>query len=355
MNKAYLPQMFKTLSLAAAVFVLLINSGCGRDKGKYIPDVSHINADVEIRRFEQDLFAIDTSQFESGLEAVQAAYPEFSAVFFGQILGSTDPRIAPEGHIPYVKGFVTFEGIQKLYDTCQIVYPDLTEVEKGFEDAFRFFNYYFPEKVTPTVTTFISEYTVANFIYGENDLAVGLDFFLGEDYPYARLNPSNPNFSNYLTRSNNRAHLISKTLLPLVEDLVGPPAGNRLLDYMLNNGKKRYILEQLLPYEADTILLEYSAEELQWCRENERNTWAYLLDEEMLYSTRYQDFRKLIEYSPTGTSMMPPESPGRVGNYMGLQIIKAYLDRHPDTSLQDLILLDDSQRILDLSRYKPVR
>ena len=63
-----------------------------------------------------------------------------------------------------------------------------------YEQAFKFLKYYFPELPTPKVTTFISEYSVAAFIYGEGDLGLGLDFFLGSNYPYARYNPNNPNF-----------------------------------------------------------------------------------------------------------------------------------------------------------------
>ncbi|MCB0703948.1 MAG: hypothetical protein KDC34_01505 [Saprospiraceae bacterium] len=348
-------QILRTLFRFSILIALVSTNACTNDKGKDIPDVSHINMNVEIQRFDQDLISIDTNDFSPGLRLLESKYPAFSEIYFGQILGSTDPRIAEEGHDAYVRGFVANAGIRKLYDTCQVVYPDMTDLEADFNQAFRYFNYYFPEAPIPTLTTFISEFTIANFIYGQNDLAIGLEFYLGENFPYAYYNPGNANFSQYLTRANNREHMVSKTLMPLIEDLVGPVPENRLIDYMIQNGKKRYLLEQLVPFAADTVLMEYSPDQLQWCRDNEQEVWAYLLDEELLYSTRYQDFRKLVEYSPSGTSLMPPESPGRVGNYIGLQIIKSFMRRFPETTLEELILMDDSQKILDLSKYKPRR
>jgi len=49
------------------------------------------------------------------------------------------------------------------------------------------------------------------------------------------------------------------------------------------------------------------------------------------------------------------ESPGEVGNWMGWQIVKSYMNRHPETTLQELVALDDMQEILSKSRYKPRR
>ena len=232
------------------------------------------------------------------------------------------------------------------------VYPDLKEITLDFEQAFRFLKHYFPEYPTPKLTTFISEYSVAAFIYGEGDLAVGLDFFLGKDYPYAAFNPNNPNFSAYLSRSFDRKHLVNKTLQPLVQDLIGVNKGTRLLDHMIHNGKQLYLQKALLPYTPDSIILELPQTQAAWLQANELEMWAHFLKEELLYSTDMQEFRKLIDYSPNSPGM-PPEAPGRTANYVGLKIVEAFMRRHPELNLQDLINLDNAQYILEHSRYKP--
>jgi hypothetical protein len=80
--------------------------------------------------------------------------------------------------------------------------------------------------------------------------------------------------------------------------------------------------------------------------------WAHFLKEELLYSTDFQKFRKLVDYSPSSPGM-PPEAPGRTANYMGLKIVEAYMRRYPDLGLQGLTELQDAQYILEQSRYKP--
>ncbi len=336
------------------ISLMVTLQACLSDKGKHIPDVAGIPMEIHIRRFDRDLFSIDTNNIENGLKQLQQSYPKFSELFFNQILGASDPRYAPEGPIPFIKGFITHQSLRKLYDTVQVVFPDMQPYERDFEQAFRFFKYYFPEKTTPTVTAFISEYSIANFIYGDNDLAVGLDFFLGRDYPYLAYNAGNPNFSNYLTRTNTPEYLVSKTLKPLVEDLVPPPSDNRLLDLMLRNGKKLYILQQLLPYAPDSIITEFTQAQLNWAEDNELNIWTELVTADLLYSSNWSDIRKLVDYSPNVPGM-PPEAPGRIANWIGLKIIESYLKRHPETSLQELIDLQDSDAFLQASKYKPKR
>jgi len=340
--------------LVFSLLLLIAVQSCQCNKSNDNPNVSHIPVEVKIRRFEKDLFRLDTARMEEELERLEQAYPEFSEVYFGQVLGSKDTAIAPGGHPAYVKGFITHPAVRKLYDTTLLAFPDLEFLEKELKQAFQYLEHYFPETRTPDLTTFISEYTVAGFIYGDNSLAVGLDFFLGEHYPYALYNPGNPNFSQYLVRTNNRDHITARALMPLVAELCGRPAGNRLLDHMVHNGKMLYILDHLIPFASDTVVMEYTPEQLAWCQDNELDIWAHFLREDLLYSSTWQDIRKLVEYSPSSPGM-PPEAPGRTGSWMGWQIVKAFMKRYPETTFQQLIAMNDAQALLDQARYRPRR
>jgi hypothetical protein len=45
---------------------LLSMFACIGDKGKNIPDVSHIEIDLSLKQFERELLAMDTSNLEAG-------------------------------------------------------------------------------------------------------------------------------------------------------------------------------------------------------------------------------------------------------------------------------------------------
>ncbi len=347
--------MRQKFNLAIVLISILAITACSNDKRKNVPDVSDIEVEVKIDRFEQALFAVDTTQFEASMAELEQAYPEFSEVYFNFVLGSRNPEVAPEGHLPYMRGFISHPGLTHLYDTTQLIYQDISDIRDELRQAMQFYRYYFPTADIPTFTTFLSEYSIAAFIYGEQALAIGLDFFLGADYPYWKYNPQNSNFSDYMVRTYNRDHLVSKTLQPLIEDHIGPAPGERLLDLMVHNGKKLYLRELLLPYAPDSVLLEMTPTQVEWLAENEFNIWSHFIENELLYSTEFRKIRKLVEYSPTGPTDMPAEAPGRVGNWMGLQIVKRYMQRHPEVSIEALLNLRDAQLLLDESKYRPRR
>ncbi len=342
-------QLLNLLVLVVLLSLLMVNC---TSKGKNIPDVSNIEVPVNIFRFEKDLFELDTNNFETALNVLNEKHGEFSELYFGELLGAFDSIQAPLGPMPYIMGFVKDARLRKLHDTCQIVFKDFEPVEKEFEQAFKFYKYYFPEKPTPQVTTYLSEYHLQSFIYGEDKLAVGVDFFLGEDYPYRLYNQGNPNFSNYLTRSFNKDHLVLKTMEVLVEDIVGKPGNVRLLEFMIESGKKRYILDLLMPHAPDSVVFNQSGIHMDWLEANESQMWAFFVGQEMLYETNIKTFAKYVNPSPSSPGM-PPESPGNTATFMGYKIVSSFMERNPNATLEEMIALKDGQAFLNKSKYKP--
>ncbi len=324
---------------------LLLLNACKKDKVKNIPDVSNIVVDLEVSRFEKDLFSLDTNQISEMLPILEEKYPDFlKPVFLGKILPPLqDPAI--------FSLFVRTKQVRQLFDTCNIVFSDFDQKTiPEFKKAFQFYKYHFPKRKIPRLVTYLSEYTLGNFTLEEDMLGLGLDFFLGPNY--TRYNPSF--FPQYIQRSMTKEHLVSKSMFTLVKSIAGEPSGDRLIDQMIHNGKILYILDQLLPHTPDRIKLEYAQAQVEWCEENEQQIWAYFLKEDLLYSTKRKDIRKLIDHSPNSPGM-PEEAPGRTANWIAWQMIKSYMTRYPTTSLEELIQLDDAQKIMEKSKYKPQR
>ena len=124
------------------------------------------------------------------------------------------------------------------------------------------------------------------------------------------------------------------------------------MDLMIHNGKQWYLTDLLLPNTSDTVKLEMTPTQVDWLKDNELEMWAFLLKEKLLYDSDWSKIRKYVEYSP-GIPQMHPEAPGRSANWIGLQIVRAYMDNVPDAKLEELLSETSAQRILDRSRYKP--
>ncbi|MFK7810038.1 MAG: hypothetical protein AB8F74_19690 [Saprospiraceae bacterium] len=323
------------------LFILFSISACVLDKGKNIPDVSQIDVDLKVNQFEKDLFALDTSDLITGKENLKVEYP----VFFDELyLGKILPVLQRDD---VFSAFVKSETIRGLVDTVGIVFGDFSKETAELEEAFRFHKYYFPKKEIPKVVTFVSEYSYGAFTY-EGVLGVGLDFFLGENYPLY-----DPNvFPKYIRRTMNQKHIVSRAIEAVANDLVGTSKGEKLLDIMIHNGKILYVMDALLPHTPDSIKLGYTQLETEWVQENELQMWTHFLGEDLLYSTSLRDIRKLVDHSPNSPGM-PADAPGRTANWTGWQIVKSYMNRYPETTLTQLIEETDAQQILNKAKYKP--
>ena len=110
------------------ISVLAVLVGCGHDDDRNTPDVSGIKVAVKIRRFDQDLFAIDTSNVEAGLSRLRQQYPNMLQLFTENIIhDQTNPKETPT---EAVRGFITAPEVRKIYDTVQQVYGDVKWLEK---------------------------------------------------------------------------------------------------------------------------------------------------------------------------------------------------------------------------------
>lgn len=344
--------MFNNSHLFFLLFLILCFSTCKLDKKEQILELSDTQVDLNWISFEQELFSLDTNNMSQALESLSKKYPAFSDLFFNRVLVlNVSDQSSYENEL---LGFIKDERIVKLKDTTDIVFKDLNALKSAFKTAFTYYQHYFPDKSVPDIYTFISEYGYQRFLFEvspeKDGIGIGLDMFLGADYPYRRYLPDNPSFSDYMTRSFNKDHVVKKVMETMIEDLM-PDKGTRLIDQMIANGKKLYLLEKILPTTPDSVIMEYTPTQLDWIRNNETELWAYLFKQELFYSANMNDINKLVNPSPNAPGM-PPEAPGRTANYLGWQIVKNYMERNPDESINELFV-KDPQDLLEESKFKP--
>jgi len=342
---------FQRILTLISALVLLFMAACGDSNRPPRPDVSGIQVDLKLHRFEQDIFALDTTQLQAGMERLLNKYPLMLPLFCSEIIhDQTNPNETPREAL---SGFLEAPEVRHLYDTVQQVYGDLRWLEKELNQLFRFYKHYFPEKPIPQVVTMVSEFATDAFTAGDSLCGIGLDMFLGENYP-----GYNPDiFPYFLRRQFNKDYItvrLAKALAQNCADVPTTAPRSRLLDIMLHNGKQLYITDCLLPDVPDSLKMGYTRAQMEGCYANEAEVWARLLGENLLYSTEYDKIRKLITPSPNAPAVFQ-EAPGEIGNWVGWQIVKAYMKRYPDTSMEQLLNLHDAQKFLEMAKYKPTR
>ncbi len=329
--------------LGAWLLLLLFGlsiSSCNDDEK--IPDVRDIHIESQVYRFDSIYYHTDSADIPAFYQELQKNHPEFLKTY---IRFMTAPSMRVKDTIDFLHA-MQHPGLRRLYDTTEQIIGDFSKERADFAQAFKYVKYYLPKRPTPNIYTVETEFAIGAYPMSK-DLFVGLDMFLGKDFPYDPMV-----FPDYIKRTMTKENIVPYALRAYADRLSGNIEGEEFLDYIISNGKALYLLDHFLPATPDSVIIRYTKAQYEWCQENEFNMWSHFIHEGLLYSTKMKDFRKLITPSPNSTGM-PDEAPGRTGNYMGWQIIKAYMKRYPKTTFEELLALKDSKLILKKSKYKP--
>lgn len=319
------------------------------------PDVSDQEVDVEVIRYEEALMQLNGDNPQAYQDLV-VKYPRMTDLYFKRLMALYHPdRDSLNNRL---KTFLADERIKNLAGEIKTAYPKVDDLAKELEQALKYYKHYFPEATIPKFYTLFTEFGYQPFIFDDMDdrdgIGIGLDMFLGKEYDYKSINPTDPVFSDYLTRSYDRSHLVKKTVEILVEDALGTAPGKRFIDLMIHQGKKAYILKRLLPATPDSIIYEYTEQQMEWMENSELAVWDFLLELDCMYDTDQLKLTKLLSPGPT-TQGMPESAPGRTTFYIGHAIVNSFMKRQKNMSLVELIQYRDSQLLMEKSRYKPAR
>lgn len=340
----------KSKSKITILFTLLVFLvACQKGNDTKVPDVTHIEVTLQVDRFEQDLFALDTNQFEASVNALHEKYPVFAPCYFEDIIGIARP--GDTNWLPQLERVLAFPGFRAAFDSVQVVYADLEPLTADLTQAFRYHQYYLPEYPIPTIRTFTSEYGYGAVACSDTVLGVGLDLFLGSDFSFYRA----LQFPQYLIHRMNRDHILPSIMQVYWQSFLAEPrAGASLLDQMLYYGKLHYYLDLVLPFTDDALKIGYTDAQVEWAETHEEEIWAYLLDKDRLFDTNYGRYAYLINEGPS-TQGMPIESPGKIGQWVGWQMVRTYRLTYPEEPLSKLWAFTDGQAFLERSGYKPGR
>ncbi|MEZ5025362.1 MAG: hypothetical protein R2739_02185 [Chitinophagales bacterium] len=329
---------------------MLVLCACKNEKNqaKKIEEVKQSDIQVNITRFEDQLFACDPNKLDVDLPKLEKQFPLFYPVFYNQVLQV--PTFGDKGtQLNYMRDFITNKYNTGLLDSVKKTFPNLDFLKKDLEILFTNYKSHFPKKPTPKVITCISEFQSSTFTVTDSIIAISLDLYLGPKYIYYA-----DIFKQYsfMIPTFDKKYMAIDCANVLATNLVPPPGDNStLLDKMIAKGKMFYIMENLLPNKDENDIIKYTKKDWKFCINNQVNIWTYFINKKLLYDTRFEQYKYITE-APT-TYGMPKESPGRVGAWLGWQIVRAYMQQHPNTTLQELLALKDGQKILTESKYKP--
>ena len=346
-----MPFLLRILFLITSLLIILTISNCRSD------NYNKESSGKDFIRYEQLLFGLDTGIIETQFEELHTAYPDFTDLYFGKIMGFPSYPNTDSLFFEELKYFITDTINLRILDLVNKEFSNFLPVEKKFNTIVQNIQSEFPGIEKPRFYTFISMFAYQGFIFDDHErdgLAIGIDMFLGDRFPYESIIDNQNVFANYLNRTYNADHMHKKIIQLWLEDRFFSNTGSRAIDHIIDNGKKYYLMKKLIPELAETVLLEYTPAQLKWMESNEQELWSFLIKNNLFYTTDEYNIVRLVNPSPNSQALgMPVNSPGQTGNYIGYRIIQSYMDRNRESSISDLISNRDAQQILEASRFKP--
>jgi hypothetical protein len=302
---------------------------------------------IHILRFEQDLFNQSTADLGLGIRAVKAKYGKFFDDFTLGILGF--PNSDSIEFKQTLLSFIQDPDMKDVNKEIQKRFANISFLEEDLAGAFSYYKHYYPDSILPKVLTMNSGFNYA-VVTTDSVLAIGLDMYLGDSCRYYTL----LGLPKYKTRTMNRNFVATDVVKGWTSTIFEEPkqTSGSLLAKMIYQGKMLYLLDALMPEKEDSIKINYSKLQINWCIENEVKTWQAIINKKLLFSTKNEEIIKLMNEAPFSAGF-PRESPGRLGQWIGWQIVRKYMKNHPQTTLQALMNEQDYEKIFRESKYKP--
>jgi hypothetical protein len=337
----------------AALLFISFFTGCNNKSTA--PDVSDVNIQLKFNRFDRDFFALDTNTLQQSLSELYNKYPVLTPIFIQNILG-----LDSASTIPGIMRFLNLS--DRLYDTVNAVFKNTGDLERDFKKAFQYVKYYFPKYEVPVINTVAGPVDALaqsdtgptpNFL-APGIMGISLQFYLGKNFSVY----NDPFFIEnlvpvYRSRRFSKEYITSDAMQLVISDIFPYKSANRpLVEQMVEKGKRWYMLDKFIPGEPDSIKTGYTGQQLEWCKENEGLIWSHVVKNENLQSLSPTTLQTYLGEGPFTQGFNQDLSPGNLGQWIGWQIVKKYVEKNASLTPEE-IMNTDPNKILDEARYKP--
>ena len=238
---------------------------------------------------------------------------------------------------------------RELYGEVQKKYTDFSTIQTGVENLIKHLQFYYPKTTKPKIITLISEMDYSSkSIYADSLVLIPLELYLGKDHKFYK-----NEFPDYIKQNFESNQILPDLVSSFGQRNIAFPRDKSMLSLMIYAGKDLYLKDVLIPETSDEDKIGYSKDQLLWCQANEAYMWSNFIENNLLYSSDVKLASRFINPAPFSKFYLEidNQSPGRVGAWLGWQIIRSYMQNN-ECKLQDLLKLD-AKELFENSAYKP--
>lgn len=294
-------------------------------------EINSIPVEINIKRFDQEFKNLDNSRFLN----LKSNYPYLFPVKY------PDRFWLDKSNDSIQKGLR--DAVMQVFHT-----EDIKALETELEFFYKHLLFYYPQMKLPEVISITNDVDYKNsIIEGRGKLLIALDCYLGANHEFYQ------NISDYVIEHLTQEQIVIDVAEVYAEKIIGRNRNREFISLITHYGKQLYITKQLVPFKKINEVLRYDQKQWEWANANEKFTWQYFIDKQMLFSTNKNLTSRFVQEAPFTKFYLDfdAETPARLGQYMGYKIVSSFM-KHNKVSLQQLIELD-SKYIFEHSKYKP--
>ncbi len=330
--------------LVPIIFFFLLTS-CATER--FEVDVDDIELEMPLRRLDVEIFHLDPGSVSSFHQQKLGAEDHFYEEYIENILkaGPMNDSLTPIR----LQRFVLDPNWNIAQASVEEEFGEMQLEQVELENAFKRYTSFFPGEIAPEIFIFNSGFNYAIYPM-DSTIGIGIEWFLGDSNEIVqRLAPDA--FPEYVKRRMRPEYLITSTMTGWLfvhryRDLNGAD----LITNMVHHGKVLFALDKILPDTPDSLKIGYTQAQLDWCSESEFNIWAELAVNDVLFTKKPREIGRLMNDGPF-TNGFPRGSPGRVGEWVGWQMVNAYMAEHEDKTIEDLFNNVEASEVM--KSYRP--
>lgn len=334
--------MKKTIILAWVILIVLITACSDQKNNECVdqPDISGVTINLDIEYLHDKLLSVESKE---ELKELLKQHRVITTYFL-------KPEQYPNEDVMVDELYKKFSNAH--IDTLQLeidrVFGNFSTLETDLKNAFSHLKHYYPDTKVPRIKTVATGFEHDMYI-SDSLIVIGLDYYLGKGAKYRPLG-----MFNYMLERYAPEYIVPSIMLLYgistdynKTDL----SDNTMLADMIAYGKSFVFAKHMMPCTPDSIMIWYTGEEMGGVRANQDIIWAHFVEEELLFENNHMVKKKYIDPRPK-TYEIGEKAPGRIGTWLGWQIVKKYKEEK-DLSLVEVMKQRDPRALFNESKYRP--
>jgi hypothetical protein len=289
-------------------------------------DIKHVNIDSTFRN----------ASLEETKKAHKAFKNSLDDLYLYEV-SQNIPQNPDSNSYKAIHDFYNSEYIVEIEQEKKELYVQLHDKKKTVETGFKYLKHHFSDVKTPSFIIYMNK-LFSNIHCSDTSISVGLEQYISPESKLIKEIPNNQLYE-WQKQRMNFDYLERDILMQWIQAHLFESEDGKLAEHIVQAGKVLYILNATLPNAEKSLILRYNDEQMNWAEANEDMTWNYLVKEQLLFKNNDRDKANFLNEGPQ-TIGLPEESPARMGQFLGFQMVFGYMAKNKDVSLPALLKTD---------------